>query len=264
MKKLLLLSVFILTVVALPGQSRWAFGLQVEGGYSGEADLQEQTYPNPQFGDYYTKSELKRQPGAGGGLWTEYLFSHHFGLRLGVNYSHWRASSENESISYNTEDRMVAYGREIYAKRQRQLNIPLEGKFYFGNAKHRVRLFIKAGLQASYLLSEVNVFESYYGASAQSETYEYVYGEILDFNAKWLDVKRWDTSILGGLGVSMDRATLSLQKSWGINKKMPHYASLHDNCFGFGLYNSSRPYYVGDCVVRNLQQASLRFSYRLF
>lgn len=47
MKKIALLTSFILLGLALAGQSRWAFGLELTGGYGGRANLQEQTYPNP-------------------------------------------------------------------------------------------------------------------------------------------------------------------------------------------------------------------------
>lgn len=265
MKKIILLSAFVVMAIALSGQSRWAFGLDVEAGYSGQADLQEQTYYDDTFGDYYYKTEVRRQPGFSGGVWTEFLLSHRFSLRLGVNYSQWRNFSESESISYNTEDVMISYNRERYYQKQSQLRIPLETHFYFGKPDSRTRFFLKSGIQAGYLLSQNNMVNSYYGAAGQPDSYGYSYGEKVDLSAEWLDVKRWQTSFIGGLGVTIDRATLSLQKSWGLNKKDDYYYGgyPYGGCCGFGLCDCYLPHY-GSYGIRQLEQTTLRFAYTIW
>lgn len=266
MKKLLLLSGFIFLALALAGQSRWAFGLNVAGGYSGKADLQEQTYPDDQFGDYYTKSEIKRQPSLGVGIWTEYLLSHRFGLRLGVDYNRWRTFSESEYISYNVEDVILSYSRDRYYEQQNQLSLPLEGKLYFGKPDHRVRFFVKTGVQADYLLSQTYIVNNFYGGLGQTEIYENNYGEKIDLDAEWMDIKRWQLRLTGGLGVTMDRATLSLQRSWGFQKVESYTNYPYYGCCGFGgLCNCVGPsYYGGGRYDQQLRQTSVRFSYRLF
>lgn len=266
MKKIILLSAFIVMAIALSGQSRWAFGLDVEAGYSGQADLQEQTYYDDTFGDYYYKNEVRRQPGFSGGAWAEFLLSHRFSLRLGVNYSQWRDFSESESISYNTEDVMVSYSRERYYQKQSQLRIPLETHFYFGKQDSRTRFFLKSGIQAGYLLSLSNIGNSYYGTAGQPDSYDYTYGEDVDLSAEWLDIKRWQTSFIGGLGITRDRATLSLQRTWGLSKKDNYYGYPYNNCcgFGFGLCDCYLPSsYYSPGISRQIQQTTLRFAYRL-
>lgn len=264
MKKFLLLSAFFVLAIALSGQSRWAFGLDVEGGYSGQPDLQEQTYLDDTFGDYYFKNEVRRQPGFSGGVWTEYLLSQRFGLRLGVNYSQWRNFSESESKYYNTEDVMTSYSRERYYQQQNQLRIPLETNFYFGKPDSRTRFFLKAGVQAGYLLAQTNTVNSLYGNSGQP-AYEYSYEEEIDLNDEWLDIKRWQTSFIGGFGVTMDRVTLSLQKTWGLSKQEDFYGYPYGGCCGFGIgfCDCLLPYPTG-AYTKPIQQTTLRFAYAIW
>ncbi len=261
MKKLILLSAFFVLAIALSGQSRWAFGLDVEGGYSGQYDLEEQTYSENTFGDYYYKTEVKRQPGFSGGAWTEFLLSNRFSLRLGVNYSQWQNLTESESISYNTEDLMVAYNRDRAYQNQSQLRIPLETNFYFGKPDSRTRFFIKTGVQAAYLLSHDNILNSFYGSVGQPD-YQYTYGEEIDLSSEWSDIKRWQTSLIGGLGVTMDHVTLSLQRTWGFGQKEDYYGYPGYGCCGYGLCDCYLPYYVPSSI-KQIRQTTLRFAYRI-
>lgn len=265
MKKILLLSAFFVLAIALSGQSRWAFGLDVEGGYSGQADLQEQTYEDNTFGDYYYKTETRRQPGFSGGVWTTFLLSKRFGLRLGVNYSQWRDFLESESISYSTEDAMVAYNRERYYQKQNQLRIPLETQFYFGKPNSRTRFFLTAGVQASYLLAQTNAWNSYYGAAGQPEAYNYSYEEKIDLTDEWLEIKRWQTSFIGGIGVTMDRATLSLQKTWSLSKREDFHGYPYVGCCGGGIgFCDCLLPYPNTSSIKQLQQTTLRFAYAIW
>lgn len=263
MKKTILLSVFVAMAMTLSAQSRWAFGLDVEGGYSGKADLHEETYEDDTFGDYYYKNQVRRQPGFSGGVWTEFLLSQRLGLRLGVNYSQWRDFSETEGISYNTEDIMIAYSRDRYYQKQSQLRIPLETNFYFGKPTDRARFFLKAGVQATYLLAQTNTVNNYYGAVGQSESYDYSYAEEVDLTAEWLNIKRWQTSFIGGFGFTMERVTLSLQKTWGLGKKENYYG-YPGGCCGFGGFcDCYLPYYYPS-AIKPLQQTTLRFAYAIW
>jgi len=252
--------------IALSGQSRWTFGLDVEGGYSGQADLEEHTYLDDTFGDYYYKTEVRRQPGFSGGVWTEFLLSQRFGLRLGVNYSQWRDFSEIESISYNTEDVMAAYSRDRFYQKQSQLRIPLETHFYFGKPNSRARFFLKAGVQAGYLLAQTNTVNNFYGGAGQPESYDYTYEEKIDFDDEWLEIKRWQTSFIGGFGVTMDRVTLSIQRTWGLSKKEDDYGYPYGGCCGFGGFGLCDCYlpYPTTSFVKQLQQTTLRFAYAIW
>lgn len=261
MKKLLLFVSFICLGLALSAQSRWAFGLEAEGGYGGRADLYEETFPSPQVGDFYTRSELKPQLGWSAGVWTEFLVNHRLGLRLSANYGNWNLFSELENISYNTGGIMTTYGRNSYYQEQSQLRIPLEGKLYFGPADRRTRFFVKAGIQASYLVSEVNITNYYYGAMGQAEAYKESYAQRVDLSSEWGGIKRWQTAFIGGLGMTIDRAKISLQRVWTLSEKGSYGFG---GCCGFGFCDCFAPSPSVGRLTRQIEQTSLKFSYLIF
>lgn len=264
MKRILLLSGLILLGTIVSAQSRWAFGFELEGGLSGERELEQEYYSDrPGLGDYGYNLERRRQPSMSAGVWTEFLLSQRFGLRLGVNYARMGTFLENESIDYNTSGDVAYYNRERSNLQQSQLRIPLEGKLYFGSADNSWRPFISLGAQATYLLAQVDTRETLGGGFGQGEAYEWVYREEFDFNATYYDISRWQVAVVSGLGVTTDRFSLSLQRSWGVSGDKSCGSNLDYYYCGFGTIGSYLPYHSGNGVPQ-LRFTSLRFAYRLF
>jgi hypothetical protein len=261
MNRILLLSGLILLGTIVSAQSRWAFGMDIEGGVSGNKEVTDDSYLDSAFGTYNYRTAILRRPGMSAGIWTEYLLSQRFGLRLGVNYARMGTFLENENVNYNTSGGVAYYSRERSDLQQSQLRIPLEGKLYFGAADNSWRPFISLGAQATYLLAQVNTRESLGGGLGQGEVYEAFYGEKFDFTNTYYDISRWQVAVVSGLGVTTDRFSLSLQRSWGISRDKDCESDFY-YC-GFGTINAYLPYHSGNGVPQ-LRFTSLRFAYRLF
>jgi hypothetical protein len=194
------------------------------------------------------------------GIWTEYLLSHRFGLRLGMNYAKLGVFSEIEGTYYNAANVITNFSQNRLDIRQSQWRIPLEGKLYFGPSDRRVRSFVSLGAQTSYLISQTMVNSTYQGNTG-FETYENSFVSEADLDNEYADIQRWQISPVTGIGITGDRFTLSLQRTWGA--KQDEY-----NVYGGGLCNCA----LCDCAfpsngiqgIRQLQLTSFRFAYRLF
>lgn len=271
MKKLLLSVLFLSAAALLLAQSeatqqtsRFSFGLALEAGYSGTSDLQDNYYPS-EFGDYRHISRRSHRPGYSLGAWGSYQLGRRWDIQLGLNYGQWNAFASVEGEGFSTEGIMNSYSRERFEIRQNLLRIPLEGRFLFGRADHRARPFIQLGVQTAYLMKQTSFAHSYYGSIGQ-ETFEQIWATEADLNPEWIDVRRWQWSMIGGVGVQMNRVSLSIQRNWTFAETYGSgdiYRYYPEYC-GFGDFIGNSFYPVCHHGLRQLRQTSLRFSYLLF
>ncbi len=271
MKRLLLSATLIVATLFLAAQSetitkssRFSFGLALEAGYSGTSKLQDNYYPN-EFGDYRHIMRQAHRPGYSLGVWGSYQLGRRWDLQLGMNYGQWNAFASVEGEGFSAEGLMNSYSRERYELRQSLLRMPLEGRFLFGRAEHRVRPFLQLGIQTAYLMKQVTFVHSYYGSMGQ-ETFEQAWATQADLNPEWGDIRRWQWSMIGGFGVQMKRISLSIQRNWTFAEAYGSgdiYRYYPDYC-GFGDYIGNSFFPVCSHGVRQLRQTSLRFSYLLF
>lgn len=272
MKKLLLSAALLCFGTLLLAQdevgqefSRFSFGLSVDAGYSGASNLQDNYYPS-EFGDYRHVTRQAHRPGYSLGVWGSYQLGHRWDLQLGVNYGQWNAFASIEGEGFSTEGIMNSYSSDRYEIRQDLLRIPLQGRFLFGRVEHRARPFIQLGVQTAYLLRQTNFVHSYFGAMGQ-ETVEQAYATEANLKSEWIEMGRWQWSMLGGVGVQMNRISLSIQRNWTFIQDGygggDIYRFYPDYC-GFGDFIGNVFYPVCYRGVRQLRQTSLRFSYLLF
>ncbi len=274
MKRLLhslLLLFFVITINAQNGgvsqSSRFSFGASVEAGYSGIRDHISDEYFNTFGRSVYATTE-ERRPGYALGLWGTYWLSPSWDIELGVNFGSWRAHAQAESESYNTFEILTFYSRERYWIQQDLLRIPLQMRLHLGPATNRIRPFIALGAQAAYITRQTNFSRRYFSGTGQ-EAAEYTYSSTADLNADWVDVRRWQWSILGGIGIQMDRVSLSIQRNWPFtNTYQDSYRLFRyypDFCSGdFGGNSVGDSFLFCDYRINQLRQTSLRFEYRIF
>ena len=267
MKRVLLSLSFIFLVFALDAQSsrasRFSFGASLEAGYSGDKDSREEQF----FGTFGPSSftlELNRAPGFAGGLWMAYQLGRRWDVELGVNLGAWRAFAQTESESFGPGEILTAYSNDHFLLQQELLRIPLQMRFYLGQPEHRIRPFIAFGMQTTYITKQTNRVRFYTGGTGQA-TREASFATNVNLRGSWVDVQRWQLSLIGGIGFQLDRASLSIQRNWPFSEATFEHSEIvryfPDFCSGDsgGDINSHCDY-----RVRQLLQTSLRFTYRLF
>ncbi|MGH1433190.1 MAG: outer membrane beta-barrel protein [Lewinella sp.] len=262
MKRPILLFFLVVLTTALSAQHRWAFGLELEGGYSGRSDLYEETFPGSSFagGDAYNRIEEKRYPGAGLGVWGSYLLTHHLEFQLGLNYGQWSTHVEFESIDHNLQGVIRSFSHTDYYQQQRQMRIPLLAKWYFGSPNRSTRIFLTGGLHFVHLLQQTNTIDNFVDAAGLDETFEETIAEEVDLKSDWLGVDPWQTSFVAGAGFAIDRASFSIEHTWGEDRS----ANYPYGCFGGVFANCVRIFEIERNRVKRLEQTSIHFRYRLF
>ena len=266
MKKLLLSFVLSMIVCLLFAQRtettvgpRFSFGVSLEAGYSGEKDFHEEEY----F-DGSEILELRRGPGYSAGLWMVYHISPRWDFELGGNLGAWRAYAQKESNYYGPGEMLVRTAQQRYVLQQELLRIPLQTRFYFGQPEHLFQPFITVGLQAVHISKQTNDAHYYSGAIGQPST-ESFYSIPVNLDGYWVDVERWQSSVIGGIGVRMDRASLSIQR----NRPFSGASAEHSKISGYYpdiCSDHPEGVFITTCNydVRQLMQTSLRFTYRIF
>lgn len=97
------------------------------------------------------------------------------------------------------------------------------------------------------------------GGGNRLESYEHTHTQHIDLSADWIDDSRWQAAAIAGFGLTIDRATISLQRSWSLSNIIEGGGS---DLFIFGCILCGGGY--GNYPDGHLQQTSLRFAYRLF
>ncbi|MEO0878051.1 MAG: hypothetical protein AAFY48_25900, partial [Bacteroidota bacterium] len=146
------------------------------------------------------------------------------------------------------------------------LRIPLQMRHYLGKPTNRVRPFIAFGTQLAYLSRQDNFRHNYYTAPGQDPT-ENEFSSTADLAADWVEVKRWQWSVLGGIGVQLHRVSLSIHQNWPFTNLLQNDSRLDR------YYPTLCPSTVNSpgevptsCInqVNHFRQTSLRFQYRIF
>ncbi|MEL7423276.1 MAG: porin family protein [Bacteroidota bacterium] len=246
---------------ALSKTSRFSFYLSVEAGYSGvKSEVKDGSTTMFGYDENLTSEEVR--PGYAVGMSGAYQLGRHWDLELGLNFGAWRAYGKGEYTIYDLTGLAVQFSRERHTVRQDLLRIPLQMRFYFGRPERRARFFISFGGQAAYITGQNNFSHSIYGTLGQ-EPNENFYSFSGDLAAEYYEIQRWQWSLLGGIGVQMDRASLSIQRTWALgNTYEGEYTLLRyypDFCGEHGQDNI-----FCDYSANQFRQTSLRFTYRLF
>ncbi|MEO0727934.1 MAG: outer membrane beta-barrel protein [Bacteroidota bacterium] len=267
-----LVLLFLATIVSaqsadVPQVSRFSFGASLEAGYSGVKDYIADDNSGP-FGRSVYGTTEERRPSYALGLWGTYWLSPRWDIELGINFGTWRAFAEAESESYNPLGIMTFYGLERYWLDQDLLRIPLQMRLHLGQPTNRIRPFIALGTQAAYITQQTNHGRRFYGGTG-SEPTEYAFTSTANLNADWVDIRRWQWSLLGGIGIQMDRISLSIQRNFPLTNTYQDdyrlYRYYPDMCSGDFIGNTPGDSFLFcDYRVNQLRQTSLRFEYRIF
>ncbi|MEO0727935.1 MAG: outer membrane beta-barrel protein [Bacteroidota bacterium] len=210
--------------------------------------------------EYRTIEEVR--PGYALGIWGIYNLGAHWDFELGLNFGAWRAYGERKLNRDNLMGLAINYRRERYWVQQDLVRIPMQMRFYFGRPERRTRLFIALGGQAAYIAGQDNVSYKYDGALGRDPV-EDLFSSTANLRANYYDGQRWQWSLLGGIGIQMDRASLSVQRNWELHNTYEGYFTL------LRYYPDRCTTNVRDTVfcgfsAKQFRQTSLRFDYRLF
>lgn len=258
MKKLLLCTCLFIFSISLGAQNRWAISLNVNGGYTGEASLDRHDRSTTQSNGT-TRIIHKRQPSAGLGVGLEYLVSQRMSIRLGVDYSNTKAFERGEFYTTNSENFVDWYQDDKYSSQQTLLRIPLTGQFLFGQPKSHFRPFLKLGLEGSYLLTQQLTHESLSGRLGE-ETLRGLYIDNINLQEEKLDYQRWQFPVIGGVGVSINRVSLSIERNWFVKDQRAIVDDQNFNC-GLGIFGCFQPHPFAS--TQQLQTTYFKFAYRL-
>lgn len=246
--------------------SRVSFGANLVAGYSGITDGSNHTSINSLGFVTYSNTEEAPRPGYGLGLWGSYQVASRWDLQLGVNYGHWRFFERKTRETFAVVGNLASFYYEQADLRQGLLQIPLEGRFSFGNKQQFIRPFIQLGLQASYLLDLRGTAQIISGSIGQEPVLQ-AFGEKADLQSERFERKRWQHSVLGGVGIAIGQATLSLQRNWAFTRNSLQESDYYDYqqsyCGITGLFSPS-PNVRCPFSVRQFRQTSLRLSYLIF
>lgn len=263
MKKLFTLLFFITTFLMLSAQSsKWTYGLNVQGGVSGERDKYENYWVDEQFGDRSNRAISKLQPSVGVGIWTVYQLANRWGIYTGLDYLQLNIYNRYENIVYTTEQTVSQYNFEEGGFYQHQLQLPLQLRFYFGKTSNKFRPFLLGGIQAQYLLKHTNFYNRHNGAAGFFEE-ELEIVETFDFGdvVSYFDFHRLQFGLVAGLGMRFNRFLFSIQNSWAASSYQTEYTQT--NCgFPLGTGGCFGPWVTG-VSTQLLQQSSLRVQYNI-
>ena len=267
MKKLRLLLLLLMSATVMAAQddktSYFSFGASLEAGYSGINGEVTDDY----FGTFGTMDHLtteRRRPGYAVGIWMSYWLGPHWDLELGANFGAWSAFAEKTTDCYTPAGVYNSYSRERFVLQQHLLRIPLQSRYYFGRSDQGVRLYITLGVQAAYVTSQTG-FEHNYHHFGLQEPAQFFNIEKFDLSADGEDIRRWQSSIVGGIGLQIDRARVSIQRNWPFTNIPPDERGSHrvypELYPGDSLDNS---FLNCDSPLCHLRQTSLRFEYHIF
>ncbi|MEL6655615.1 MAG: porin family protein [Bacteroidota bacterium] len=267
MKKLRCFLLLLLSVTVLIAQDAEtpyvSFGASLEAGYSGVNGDVTDDY----FGTFGTMDHLtteRRRPGYSFGVWLSYWLSPHWDVELGANFGAWSAFAEQKTDYYGPTGVHDSYSRERFTLRQHLLRIPLQARFYLGRSDRSVRPYITLGVQAAYVTSQTGFEHNLYHLARQDPS-QFFYSLKFDLGAAGEDIRRWQSSIIGGIGLQMDRVRVSIQRNWPFTNIPPDEQGSH-RAFP-DLYPGDRldgSFLNCDSLLCQLRQTSLRFSYHIF
>jgi hypothetical protein len=254
MKKLIVLSFFFCCSFSLLlGQSKWEFGPSINIGFSGKRQLDESPYEYT-GGRTVSLEKSKLRPSFGAGFYVKRFIGKRWGLNLGAQYIYNQLYNESQYTNYSTSLNSLIYFSTPETKLiNQQLQAPLQAHFYFGKPGG-IRPYLSLGGQFSYTLSTTENTENLY--SSNGETSTDTWEQKLDFTNQWNALKRFDSSIIYGIGIEFDHFILELNRTKIIHQSNDYYR--------YNTYNYNCPYgCYGSGSFRKVPITAMSFKYKL-
>lgn len=245
--------------------SRFLYGFSVEGGYSGYTELSKVEDTN-MVGPWTFAQSQKRRPGFAFGLWVGYRLNDWSELFGEVNYGSWRSFAAEAFEIHNFTGDLINYSLDRYESAQHLLRIPIQTHIYLSHSQSGVRPFLSVGIQAAYMTALRQSLHHQSWDPAQ----EPIIGSLskrIPLGSDLVDLHRWQWSAIGGIGIQLNRARLSIQRNWAFTnvpyEAKAYFQNIPRHCRTNILLDD---YSLVSCNYRlnQLQQTSLHFSYRIF
>lgn len=259
MNRFLLLLTYLLFTLSLTAQSTWSLGVESFIGISGEDRLEGRLgnlSSTVVFSDEWQEGFFMSR---GVGLSASYLANQVWEFRAKVNFQQLGATAQLFREELDIESLQRTNQRTDFLFSQQQWTPALSARYYLLGGDHKLRPFVAVGGQAtgmiSFKLSSTVSQEQQYQNSPEILVQEEVYRE-----EETQRSNAWRIGWFTALGIQWQRWSVHLRYDW---ESLPLIQ----------LFPSDRMGSLSDCYAcqfaeratrPQLQQASLRFGYRLF